>query len=378
VVVFHQPVFSSGNATLRNNQMRAVVKVLEDHGVNIVFNGHEHNYQRTRPLRALDGVAAAPSTSGPPAVAIDARFDGVTETVPDGVLYIVEGAGGNRDFDGNLGSPRGSGPGVDEEDSATGTFSFGPGLTFANGPGSWIDTHLTNGEMAPFFPSAGNGPKITVRFKAKVFSFAQVVVDGDQMTLYQITEPLLGTSSATSSDPAPFGTDFRGRPLNDPIPDTLVDPLTGAVVTPPAAGTSALLDKFTIRRPDVDDTVHVRLLGPDVVSGSAPFGYTVEVDNGSSYALNGAQVVLHLPEGVKPADPANDTRTADNGQVVVTLGRLDIGQARTVTINVALEHGEDERLTAVAILRSSTAQPVFSNTLSTMWNGGDREDRGNR
>jgi hypothetical protein len=26
---------------------------LQAHGVNLVFNGHEHNYQRTLPLRAL-------------------------------------------------------------------------------------------------------------------------------------------------------------------------------------------------------------------------------------------------------------------------------------------------------------------------------------
>jgi hypothetical protein len=54
VVVYHQPAFSSGDATLANNQMRAVAKLLEDHGVNVVFNGHEHNYQRTLPIRATD------------------------------------------------------------------------------------------------------------------------------------------------------------------------------------------------------------------------------------------------------------------------------------------------------------------------------------
>ena len=44
-------------ATGVNFQMRAIAKVLEDHGVNMVFNGHEHNYQRTLPLRALPGFA---------------------------------------------------------------------------------------------------------------------------------------------------------------------------------------------------------------------------------------------------------------------------------------------------------------------------------
>src|SRR5579863_7516110 len=52
IVVYHQPAFSSGDATIVNNQMRAVAKLLEDHGVSLVFNGHDHNYQRTLPMRA--------------------------------------------------------------------------------------------------------------------------------------------------------------------------------------------------------------------------------------------------------------------------------------------------------------------------------------
>jgi hypothetical protein len=44
--------------------------------------------------------------------------------------------------------------------------------------------------MAPFFPNAGAGPKITMKFRAKVFSFADVVVSGSVLTLYQVTEPL--------------------------------------------------------------------------------------------------------------------------------------------------------------------------------------------
>jgi len=153
---FNQPSFSSGNATLRNNQMRRTAKILEDHGVNIVFNGHEHNYQRTLPLRATSRVAEVPTTMAGPAVAVDAQFDGTDEIVPDGVLYIVEGAGGNRDFDGDEGAPRGSGHGVDQEDSATGTTTLA-GFTFPNGPASWADIDLTNAEMTPFLPNAGAG-----------------------------------------------------------------------------------------------------------------------------------------------------------------------------------------------------------------------------
>ncbi len=69
-----------------------------------------------------------------------------------------------------------------------------------------------------------------------------VLVDHNKLTLYQITEPLQTTSSATSADPAPYGLDINGLPLNDPIPDTEVDPTKGLVVSSPATGTSALLD----------------------------------------------------------------------------------------------------------------------------------------
>jgi hypothetical protein len=371
VVVFHQPAFSSGNATLQNNQMRAVAKLLEDHGVNVVFNGHEHNYQRTHPLRALPGVAQAPSTLGSPVVAIDQRFDGTSRTVPDGVIYVVEGAGGNRDFDGALASPRGQGPGVDEEDSATGSFTYGPGLTFPNGPAAWLDTHLTNTEMAPFFGAAGSGPKITARFKAKVFSFAQVVVNDGAMTLYQITEPLLPTSSATPSQPAPFGTDAVGSPLNDPIPDTLVDPATGLVVTPPAEGTPALLDRWSIMRPDLSDELRVQLQAPSDASPDdthrlAPGGtlpLRVDVENGSSVPLNGTQVVVTLPAFVDPADVPDETHALIGRRLVVTLGRLDAKSRRTFTINlrVSADPGEGDGRELSAVLRSSTALPVASN-----------------
>jgi hypothetical protein len=136
LVVFHQAAFTSGDATITNGQMRWVAKLLEDHGVNVVFNGHEHNYQRSLPIRATDRTgAAATTTAGSPAVYVDTRFDGTHQTVPDGVLYMVEGAGGNRDFDGDAAPPRGSGVGLDQGDSATGTFVAAPGLTVAEGPG---------------------------------------------------------------------------------------------------------------------------------------------------------------------------------------------------------------------------------------------------
>ena len=225
VVVFHQPSFSSGDATELNHQMRAVAKILEDHGVNIVFNGHEHNYQRTLPIRATERLTSPLSTTSGPAVDIDTNYDGVSSTVPDGVLYLVEGAGGNRDFDGDFAPPRGSGLGVDQDDSAIGTYTAAPGVTVKQGPSDWLDTNLTNLEMAGNIPDAGTGPKITSKFKSKVFSFGHVVVNGNKLTLWQISEPLQSTSTATADKPGPYGTDINGKPLNDPFRTRFKTPL---------------------------------------------------------------------------------------------------------------------------------------------------------
>ena len=365
IVVYHQPAFTSGDATIVNNQMRAVAKVLEDHGVSIVFNGHDHNYQRTLPMRATDRTAGPVSaTAGTPAVYVDEHFDGVSNTVPDGVIYSVEGAGGNRDFDGDFAPPRGSGLGLDQDDSAAGTFTDEPGLTVPKGPASWLDTNLTNPEMINFVPNAGTGTtKITARFKAKVFSFGHVVVDGNQLTLYQISEPLQNTSSATSADPAPFGTDINGEPLNDPIPDTEIDPTTGQVVSSPATGTSALLDKWTVTKPNVRSSVLASLSAPEKVHPGQSFTYSVTVKNNSQFALNGTQVKLQLPEDVTFAGTLGDTLTLHGDCLVVTIGRLAGGGEQTVEIpaQVSSWAQRHEFLGAFATVHSATALPVETN-----------------
>ncbi|HEY6268950.1 MAG TPA: metallophosphoesterase family protein [Candidatus Acidoferrum sp.] len=363
VVVFHQPAFSSGNATVRNSQMRTVAKFLEDHGVNMVFNGHEHNYQRTYPLRSLN-AAAAPVTTGGPAVSIDTTFDRIEHTVPDGVLYLVEGAGGNRDFDGDLASPRGQGPGIDQDDSASGTATVA-GFTFLNGPASWLDTDLTSAAFSPVQPGAGSGEKITAKFKAKVFSFADVVVRDNKLTLYQITEPLTSSSSATASNPAPFGTDVNGNPMNDPIPDTLVDPATGSVVTPPATGASALLDKFTVTKPDLGDRLHVKLWAPHSIAPGGQLIYTLSVHNGSVHGLNGTQAVFEIPSDVTFVSSPDGLATQVGDKVVVTIGRLDAGGDAIVHLQTQVSANAWSELRAKALLRSSTALSALSNEVHT-------------
>jgi hypothetical protein len=368
VVVYHQPAFSSGDATIVNGQMRAVAKLLEDHGANIVFNGHEHNYQRTLPIRSTSRTSGPISTTADsPAVYVDTNFDGVTKTVPDGVLYLVEGAGGNRDFDGDLTPPRGSGLGLDQDDSATGTFTDEPGLTVPRGPASWLDTNLTNPEMINFFPNAGQGEKITTKFKSKIFSFGHVLVDHNKLTLFQISEPLLTSSSATSADPAPYGTDIHGQPLNDPIPDTQLDPSTGKVVSAPATGTSALLDKWTLTKPEVASSVSATLSAPGTVHAGAELTYSVHLKNGSKYPLNGTQVRLFLPHSVTFTGTPSDTISVQGREVVVTIGHLDTGADQSVSIPTTVSsRREDGRVEGLAEVFSSTALPFFTNSVTTI------------
>jgi hypothetical protein len=104
-VVFHHAPFNSSRAHFTEQHMRLVSDILEHRGVDVVFNGHIHNYQRSHPLRflarpALDrSFRAAPSYVIDGDFTIDKSFDGATDTTPDGVLYIVTGAGGAGAYD---------------------------------------------------------------------------------------------------------------------------------------------------------------------------------------------------------------------------------------------------------------------------------------
>ena len=362
IVVYHQPAFSSGDATIVNNQMRAVAKLLEDHGVNMVFNGHEHNYQRTLPIRSTDRTASTPTaTAATPAVYVDEAFDGKTATVPDGVLYMVEGAGGNRDFDGDLAPPRGSGVGLDQDDSATGTFTDEPGLTVPQGPASWLDTNLTNPEFINFVPNAGKGTKITTKFKSKVFSFGDVVVDRHTLTLFQISEPLQKTTSATAADPAPYGTDINGAPLNDPLPDTQVDPTTGQVISTPEKGQPALLDKWTVTKPDVRSSFSAVIQGPKQGKAGEVLTYRVHLKNSSAFGLNGTQVRFPIPTGETFAGTLSRTISLQGNEIVITVGRVPAGATQTVDVPMAIAGKTKGAILAYAQVFSSTAQPVVTD-----------------
>ena len=100
-VAFHQPPFQSAKAHADEQWTRVLVDLFEKSGVDIVFCGHVHNYQRTHPLRfvaakAADGKAVASDGHVAGRWTLDTVYNGITRTCPNGIIYIVSGAGGAR------------------------------------------------------------------------------------------------------------------------------------------------------------------------------------------------------------------------------------------------------------------------------------------
>ena len=104
-VVFHHPAFNVGHDHYTAQHMRVLSPLFEKHGVDVCLHGHEHTYQRTRPIKFAPGdTSGASNVNGknrlvPGTFTIDRKFDGHTATKPDGILYIVTGAGGNHLYD---------------------------------------------------------------------------------------------------------------------------------------------------------------------------------------------------------------------------------------------------------------------------------------
>jgi hypothetical protein len=98
IVAFHQPGFNSSKEHFGEQQMRVLSPIFEANHVDIVFSGHVHNYQRSFPLTfkpALQPDGSMPAAQGTVAGdwKLDKEFGGATSK-PDGIIYIVSGAGG--------------------------------------------------------------------------------------------------------------------------------------------------------------------------------------------------------------------------------------------------------------------------------------------
>jgi hypothetical protein len=104
-VVFHHPPFNVGDEHYKVQHMRVLSPLFERHRVDIVMSGHEHTYQRPRPLTFAPAgpgrstVIADQDRRVPGTFSIDREFDGVTHRRPTGILYIVTGAGGKHLYD---------------------------------------------------------------------------------------------------------------------------------------------------------------------------------------------------------------------------------------------------------------------------------------
>jgi acid phosphatase type 7 len=95
-VCFHIPAFHSSITHYPEQQTRPLQPLFEECGVDIVFAGHVHNYQRTLPLKFVPDPMPAKKKSA--AVngqfTLDTAFDGVKNTKALGVIHIVAGGGG--------------------------------------------------------------------------------------------------------------------------------------------------------------------------------------------------------------------------------------------------------------------------------------------
>lgn len=104
-VVFHHPAFNVGAEHYEEQHMRVLSPLFEKHGVDLALHGHEHTYQRTKPLRfaPTDSSKAASVNAAdrriPGTFTVDTVFDGKTHTRPDGVIYVTTGAGGKHLYD---------------------------------------------------------------------------------------------------------------------------------------------------------------------------------------------------------------------------------------------------------------------------------------
>lgn len=101
IVAYHQPGFNSSGRHYDYQSMRLLSPFLEEWKVDLVLTGHVHNYQRSVPLkfdpkRDSTGQSYMMEKSGrvDGKFKLDTKFDGVVNTKPDGIIYIVSGAGG--------------------------------------------------------------------------------------------------------------------------------------------------------------------------------------------------------------------------------------------------------------------------------------------
>ncbi|CAN5251051.1 hypothetical protein BH11CYA1_BH11CYA1_46480 [soil metagenome] len=101
IVILHQPPFTSNVGHQREQGMRFLSDIFERNGVNVVFCGHAHVYERSFPLKFTPdgGIARSAQLEGGfvlGKIVLDKAYDSTAKTKPDGVIYIVTGGGGAK------------------------------------------------------------------------------------------------------------------------------------------------------------------------------------------------------------------------------------------------------------------------------------------
>jgi predicted phosphodiesterase len=149
MVFFHQPGFNSSAKHNTEQRMRLLAPVFEESGVDIVFAGHVHNYQRSKPLKFApdDPTRLNPKGLVPGKFTLDENFDGVKNTVPAGILYFVSGGGGAALYD----------------------------QDFSNHPEKWLNDE---GRTVPF----------TAKFISDRHSFSSVSLSPEKLVITQIDD----------------------------------------------------------------------------------------------------------------------------------------------------------------------------------------------
>jgi hypothetical protein len=104
-VVFHHPGFNSAREHYEQQQMRLLSPIFEAGKVDVVFNGHVHNYQRSFPMKFTPDKQGSVIVGGKDGKTVrgrvvngrwilDKTFDGEKDTSPEGIIYVITGAGG--------------------------------------------------------------------------------------------------------------------------------------------------------------------------------------------------------------------------------------------------------------------------------------------
>jgi predicted phosphodiesterase len=96
IVCFHAPAFHSSKEHYFDQKFRRLEPIFERTGVDLVFSGHVHNYQRSKPLRFAPNLNQYLRTKNrvDGLFQLDEAFDGNANTRPNGVIHIVSGGGG--------------------------------------------------------------------------------------------------------------------------------------------------------------------------------------------------------------------------------------------------------------------------------------------